>query len=578
MAAPLAVGALVVLGLLFGRLRKSGGETVESSAIKHLAVLPFENLGRPEDAYFADGITDEVRGKLSALPELQVTASNSSAQYKMTSKTPQQIGQELGVQYILVGKVRWEKQPGGESRVRVSPELVQTSTATTKWQQPFDASLTDVFQVQADVASRVAKALDVALEAGEMRAMAGKPTGDLSAYDLYLQGNEAAGGFDAVSPVELHRAIGYYERAVALDSAFALAWAELSRAHTYTYWVGTPRAADAAAARASAERALALAPDLPEGHLALGDYYNFIKKDWPEALRQYSEGRRFAPNNAELLKAEGILDRSQGHWQESQAALLQAQALDPRSLGTARRLTYNLLRLRQLPEAMQQAERSLAIDRRSPDLHETKAMILLAQGDLPGARGVLEAAQRDVEPTALVSWVATYYDLFWVLDEHQQQLLLRLPPGPFDDDRLSWGLALAGTSMLRGDTARARAYGDSARVTGEAQLREVPNDPQLLVLQGVALAFAGRTAEAIKHGERGVQLMPMSRDAYAGPYLEHQLARIYLLAGQPEKAIDCLERLLAVPYFLTPAWLRIDPTFDRLRSNPRFKKLAQATG
>jgi TolB-like protein/Tfp pilus assembly protein PilF len=522
-------------------------------------------------------MTDEVRGKLAALPGLQVTASNSSAQYKKTSKTPQQIGQELGVQYILVGKVRWEKAAGGQSRVRVSPELVQTSTASTKWQQPFDAGLTDVFQVQADVASRVAQALDVALGAGEKEAMAGRPTTNLSAYDLYLQGNEAAGGFDAVAPVELRRAIGYYERAVALDSTFALAWAQLSRAHTYIHWTGTPTMTDAAKSRGSAERALALAPDLAEGHLALGDYYNLIKQDWGRALEEYSRGRRLAPNNAELQKGEGLVARSQGRWEESQAALTRAQALDPRSIGTARRLTYNLLRLRRLPEAMEQAERALTLDRSAPDLHESKAMVKLAEGDLPGARQILQAAQHDVEPTELVTWLATYYDLFWVLDEEQQQLLLRLPPGPFNDDRLSWGLVMAGTYALRGDSARVRAYGDSARIAGEAQVRDAPDDAQTNMLYGLALAYTGRKAEAIKQGERAAAMAPPEKDAYVFPYVQHQLVRIYLVVGEPEKALDHLEPLLKVAYYLTPAWLRIDPTFDPLRNNPRFQKLVKGT-
>jgi len=437
--------------------------------------------------------------------------------------------------------------------------------------------LTDVFQVQADVASRVAQALDVALGTGEKEALAGKPTANLSAYDLYLQGNEAAGGFDAVAPVELRRAIGYYERAVALDSTFALAWAQLSRAHTYIYWIGTPTSADAEKALAAAERALALAPGLPEGHLALGDYYNLIKREWERALDVYSRGRKLAPNNAELLKGQGLVARSQGRWEESQAALTQAQSLDPRSIGTARRLTYNLMRLHRYPEALEQADRALALDRTAPDLHETKAMLFLEQGDLPGARRVLDAAQPDVEPTALVAWMATYYDLYWVLDEGQQQLLLRLPPGPFNDDRLSWGLALAGTYALRGDAARAKAYGDSARIVGEAQLRDAPDDPQLHALQGVALAYAGRKAEAIKEGEHAVSLLPGARDAYLAPYIQHQMVRIYLLAGEPEKALDYLEPLLKVPYFLTPGWLKIDPTLDPLRKNPRFQKLVAGT-
>jgi eukaryotic-like serine/threonine-protein kinase len=386
-AAPLVVGLLIGFGALFGWLRRhNGNEPTSAIGPKKLAVLPFETLGRSEDDYFADGITDEVRGKLAALPGLQVTASGSSAQYKKTTKTPQRIGQELGVQYILVGKVRWEKEAGGQSRVRVSPELVQTSTASTRWQQPFDASLTDVFQVQADVASRVAQALDVALGAGEKEAMAGRPTANLSAYDLYLQGNEAAGGFDAVAPVRLRRAIDFYERAVALDSTFALAWAQLSRAHTYIHWVGVPTLSDDAKARASAERALAIAPNLPEGHLALGDYYNLVKKAFGPAREEYSTGRRLGPNNAELTKGVGLVARSEGRWEESQAALTQAQALDPRSLGTARRLTYNLMRLRRHPETLAQADRALELNHSAPDLHQAQAMVFLQQGDLSGAR------------------------------------------------------------------------------------------------------------------------------------------------------------------------------------------------
>jgi eukaryotic-like serine/threonine-protein kinase len=577
----LAVGAAVALALalLLGwlRLRPNGAAAAEARADgpRRLAVLPFENLGPPEDDFFADGITDEIRGKLSGLSELQVTASSSSSQYRGTTKSPGEIGRELGVQYLLTGTVRWERSAGGGSRVRVSPELIQVATASTRWQQPFDAALTDVFQVQADVASRVAQALDVALKANEQQALAVRPTANLAAYELYLQGNEAGGGFDQVLPADLRRAAGFYERAVALDSGFALAWAQLSRAHSYIYQISLPTAAGAAQAKAAAQRALALAPDLAGAHLAKGDYELFVGGDLAAALAQYQRGRALAPNDADMLKGIGLVARSQNNWELSQASLTQAQVLDPRSIAVVRRLTYTLLRLRRYPEALASAEREIALDRRAPDAWETKAMAYLGEGDLASARRVIAEAEREVEPTTLVQWVAAYYDLYWVLSDEQQQLLLRLPPGPFDDDRLTWGLALAGTYALRGDAAHTRAYGDSARSAGEAYLRDSPGNAQLHVLQGLALAYAGRKTEALREGQRAMELAPMSRDAYRSPYIRHQLARIYLLVGEPDEALNQLEPLLELPYFLSPGWLRIDPTFEALRGNPRFRKLAE---
>ncbi len=212
------------------------------------------------------------------------------------------------------------------------------------------------------------------------------------------------------------------------------------------------------------------------------------------------------------------------------------------------------------------------------DLIENKAMVHLAQGDLEGARRVIADAPPSVEPTALVTFLANYWDLFWVLDDGQQRLLLRLPPGAFDGDRGTWGLARAQTHFVRGDTAMARVFADSARLGVEQTLAATPNDPQRRIFRGLALAYMGRKAEAIREGERGLALQPTAVDGYTGPYLEHVLARIYILAGEPEKALDRLEPLLRTPYYLSPGWLRIDPTFDPLRGNPRFVTLSEAKG
>ncbi len=571
-AITLGLGFLIGLGVLFAWRRTHAGAS-ESAGPKVLAVLPFKNLGAPEDQYFADGLTEEITSRLANIASLGVISRTSADQYRNTPKTLRQIGQELGAGYLLEGSVRWEKAPGGKSRIRVTPQLIQVADDRHLWADRYDADLADVFQIQGQIAEQVTSALNVALGEPERRALSVKPTSNLGAYDLYLQGNQAAAGFDQVAPLELRRAIGFYERSVALDSTFALAWAQLSRAYSLLNFTGLASTQMAQQARAAAARALAIDPSLAAGRLALADYYNYVRQDWKRALDEYAVARKAAPNNADILKGAAIVARSQGQWVQSQALFKEAQALDPRSIATARRLAITQLWLRQYPEALDAAEKALAIDPRAPDLHQVKVMVSLAQGDLAGARAAIKAAESQVEQTAFVAWMATYWDLYWVLDDKQQALLLRLLPGPFDDNRAIWGLAIAAPYALRGDQARARAYAESSRVAFEEQLKDAPEDPTVSIGLATALAYLGRKAEAVREGERGLALLPVSRDAYSGAYNQHQLARIYLLVGEPEKALDQLEPLLKTPYYLSPGWLRIDPTFAPLRGNPRFEKL-----
>ena len=543
--------------------------------MKRLAVLPFENLGAPEDDYFADGIADEIRGKLTSLPGVVVIARGSSTPYKKTTKTPRRIAEELNVSYLLTATVRWEKV-GGRSRVHVSPELVDVTrpdAPTSKWQQPFDAALTDVFQVQSDIATRVAQALGVALKAGEEKRLAEKPTQNLAAYDAFLRGEEASRGLAAADPSSLRRAIVHYEQAVALDPGFAQAWTQLSRAHSFNYANSVPAPAEREQARAAAERALALAPGLPAAHLALGDYYQSTLGDWLRAAEQYGLGRQKAPRDADLLVGTALVQQSAGHWEEGLGSLRQAQTIDPRSALTARRLARTLLLLRHYAEARETADRGLTLAPQSLGILETKVILFLAQGDLQGARSVLEAAPPEVDPKVLVAYLATYNHLTWILDDEQQTLLLSLPPATFADDRLAWGISLAETASQRGDLGKTRQYAEAARAAAEAQLRDAPQDATRHTLLGLALALLGRKAEAVREGERAVTLVPVAKDAYDGPYYQHQLARIYIRVGEPEKALDQLEPLMKIPYILTPGWLEIDPNFDPLRNHPRFQKL-----
>jgi TolB-like protein/Tfp pilus assembly protein PilF len=536
---------------------------------KRMAVLPFESLGAAEDAYFADGMTDEVRSKLAGLSGLEVIASASASQYKATTKPPEQIARELGVGYLLVAKVRWQKS-GQASRIRLTSELVEMGgggAPTTRWQEAYEADLKDVFRVQTEIATKVAQSLAVALSEKDRGRLTARPTSSLAAYDAYLKGQEIEK--EGVSPATLRRAAAQYEQAVALDPGFAGAWARLSVSHSGIYANGAPSRQDAEAARRAAERALELAPGIPDGHLALGDYYEWVKEDHEKALEAYARGMRVAPDDALLLQASAVAERHLGRWEEALAQLRRARELDPRSWEGEGWLGTILLSLRRTAEAREAFDRGLVLAPANLNLIRLKATTFLQEGDLAGARTVIATAPKEVEPVALVALVASSHD--WVLDDAQRNVLLRLTPAAFDGDRAIWGIVLAQAYARRADQAKAREYAEEARKGFAADVAEYPQEGYRHAHLGLALAYLGRHAESAREGERGVALSPNYPD------LQHSLVRIHILAGHHEKALDLLEPLLKVPYVLTPAWLRIDPDFDPLRGNPRFEKLAHGT-
>jgi serine/threonine-protein kinase len=567
----LALGFLLGVGALFAWRRS---HAVDASGPNRIAVLPFENLGDSANAYFADGMTDAVRGKLSELPGLEVTARYSSSQYKATTKTPRQIGQELGVQYLLTATVRWENGPDRSSRVLVTPELVRVSSSSTRWQAPFDASITDVFAVQSEIAGRVAQALNLVLGDSARQRLAEKPTRNLAAYDAYLKGEEISQGLGVSDPATMRRAVPFYAQAVALDSDFVQAWGHLSRAHSILYFNSTPTPSEAEQALQAARRALALAPDRAEGHAALGYYYYSVDRDNARAVEELGQAQRAAPNDASLLIALAQPELALGRWDAGREHLQRAQTLDPRSVfASGGSLTWVLLSQRRYPEARAAADHMFALAPTNLGAVEDEAMVALAQGDLAEARAVTARLPKEVDLTALVARLADAFDLCWVLDQPQQALLLQLTPSAWDGDRGRWGIILAQTYWLRGDRARARIYADSARLAIEQQLQAAPQDAETHVWHGLALAYVGRKTEAMREGQRGVAMMPIAMDALVGPYLQHQLARIYIVVDEPEKALDQLEPLLRMPYYLSPSWLKIDPNFDPLRNNPRFQRL-----
>lgn len=567
----LGIVALGVVVFAWRQPRGGAGQDEGAPTARRLAVLPFDNMGDTDDGYFVDGVADEVRGKLASLPGLLVIARTTSIQYKQSAKTPTEVGRELGVDYVLTGTVRWDKSTG--SRVRVSPELIDVKSGATRWQQPFDASLTDVFQVQGDIASRVATALDVQLAEPSKQQLEHRPTAVLAAYDAYLKGNEQ---FDRGITVTaaLRQAISHYEQAVALDSTFLEGWSRLGESRAWLYVNALPTPELAADARIAAARALALGPNTASA-LETATYVSMhVLRQSDSALMYAERAARVAPTNAEVLSALGLAQTGVGRWQDAVSTLQRATDLDPKSLRTLRRYSWALLNTRDLALARQVADRTLLLAPASLDVVQARVMVNLAEGDLAGARRILRDVPREVEPSELAAYMAAYWDLFWVLDDAQQKLVLRLRPTLFDDDRGTWGLALASTWLLQGNRERARAYGDSAAASLARTLEANPTEVQTRVLLGLALAFKGRNEEAIREGERAVAEGGLGRSNY-GPYINHQLARIYVLTGERDKAVAALEPLLREPYLLTPAWLRIDPTFDSLHGHARFEALVR---
>jgi serine/threonine-protein kinase len=571
--AMLSLGVLIGLGALFAWTSSRDGAAGDATSIRRIAVLPFTNLGDSAEAYFADGLTDAVRGKLSALPRLEVIASASSNEYRASSKTPQQIAGELGVEYLLSANVRWAKSADGTSRVQVSPELIRASTAAVEWQQPFDASLTDVFAVQSEIAARVADALSIALGDSVKAAMTKRPTENMAAYDVYLRARE----MNAIDASELRERIALLEQSVALDSNFVDAWDALvfSLGSLYTNW---QQSADVAGAmRDAAQRVASLAPGSVAALTSMANYHETIEKDLPRAAEEYSRAVEIEPGNASAVAMLAAIYVSMGEWDRAEEASRRAQKLDPRSPYMMRRLG-DLLRLRrEYREADRLADSAVVLDSLSIFNRMLRVMVDLGLGDLASARAMVT---REFTPMTVVDRIVFFAwsnDLYWVLSDEQRALLLRLPAQAFDDNRGYWGLVMAQTYWMQGDSAKARAYGDTASRAFADQATRFESDPQRSALHGLALAFAGDFDAALREGLRGMQALPIEKDKFMGPYIQHQVVRICILAGDYERALELLEPLLKVPYDLSPGWLRIDPMFRPLKGNPRFDKLASGS-
>jgi len=577
-AITLGLGFVIGLGVLFAWRRSHGG-TEESAGPKRLAVLPFENQGDSADAYFADGVTDELRGKLATVPGLEVVASRSSNDYRRTTKSLPEIARDLGVDYLLIGKIRWQKGAGGAGRVRVSPELIKVtpgSAPTTKWAQPFDAALTDVFQVQADIAGRVTQSLNLALGAGAAAAQSARPTTSTDAYDYYLRGNEY---YERKSMSDVRLAIQLYQRALGLDSTFALAWARLARAEAFVYWFfGDRSPAQVTRIEQAARRALALAPDLSEAHIAMGYYHYWGHHDYAPALDEFATAAKREPNNAEVAFVVGLVLRRQAKWDQAVASFKHAAELDPRSVEYLTELANTYFIVRAYPEVERVLNRAAELAPDSPNVYALRMMTYLNwEGSLDKPRRLMQEALGRFE-FARFGETPTLGDCFDLLaaDDAYQAEVARLTPAAFSGVSLYYFAFKASVYRRRGETAKSRAYADSARSEALATIRRHEDNVFTYTTLAVENAYLGRGNEAVEAGERALSVLPPSKDALFGPEGHIALAEVHMVQGNTSAAVDQLQAALAIPSYLSAGRLRADPLWAPLKGTPGFERLVTA--
>jgi DNA-binding SARP family transcriptional activator/TolB-like protein len=586
-----AVGGALILLLLaagvFGwrrtRILAATRQVPAGSAL--LAVLPFENLGDSADTYLAEGVAGEIRGMLTKLPALRVIASGSSNYYRHSSRRPEEIARELGARYLLTGTVQVERGAGGSRRVRIRPELVEVfaeGSPETRWEEAFDTTLADVFDVQAGVANRVAEELGVVLSPAAQASLAKPPTRDLAAYDAYLRsGVESDAELASLSQRQL---IAYAERAVALDSTFAAAWARLSMLESGIFGdeVAPAFDRDTATSRRAADRAIALAPNAADGHLARGLYllriglsppYRNAQAEFDTAYREFEAAYRIEPSSAEAVADLAAVEVWLGHRDAAaldrcvQLARL-AIALDPRSEAAAGRLAEALLYLRRYGEARTELRRALEIHPTNLEFIVLLKATYVGAGDLPGANAVLRTAPATVDRGVLVR-----YGPAWTLDSADRALLSKLPVGAFDGDSAEWALHLAELDWLRGDTVRAR---DMAEVVLRAVPREAldpsgPGNWEKEKKRLSALGYLGDRRGVEREAPHWIGIDSAGPDN--GAEGDDVLAHVHLALGDRARALVFVSAMLAKPYWASRATVRIDPAWRSLQGDPRFERL-----
>jgi serine/threonine protein kinase/tetratricopeptide (TPR) repeat protein len=541
-----------------------------------IVVLPFENLGDPEDEYFADGMTEEITSRLAVVSGLRVISRTSAMQYKTERPPMRQIGEELGVDYVLEGTVRWARTEGGHGRVRITPQLIRIEDDIHLWADSYDRVIEDIFDVQASIAKNVIYQLAVTLLESEEAEQKARPTQNIEAYQAYLRALYLDHQTIFIRS-HLEAVVREFARAVEFDSEFAEAYAGLAAAHAGMIHHGIDTSEERReASRQAAERALALAPDSPRVLDYIGTYHYRGSKDWDAALEYYQRAAQALPSDSDPIEGIAIVQQRLGLWEQALKNLRKAIALNPRDSPLRSVLCLYLRSMRQYEEAVQYCDQSIELEPNQIYAYRIKAIAyLLWKGDTRQARTVWQATP--------IEWPFRSLRDLLLLDRDYQEILERLDSEEdtwFKEQMYAypWELERAQVLLLTGEEELAREAFEQARRDLEEELAKSPNDHRLNSALGIAYAGLGQREKAVEYGRRGVDLMPVSKDALIGDHRLHDLALIYVMVNEPELAVDQLETLLTIPSCYSASWYRLDPRMDPLRDDLRFQALLEKYG
>jgi len=572
----------VALAISFSILSRRGSVVQTTSPVtfvpeKSIAVLPFENLSvDKENAYFTEGVGDEILTDLAKIGDLKVISRTSVMQYKSgVSRNLREIGEQLGVAHVLEGSVQ---RAGG--RVRVSAQLIDARTDAHLWAEHYDRPLDDVFAIQSEVAQAIADQLNAKLSPEEKAAIKQAPTADLVAYDLYVraQAFRAATSFNARLKENLLEAVRLLDQVIARDPTFFLAYCRLAEVHDLIYFFGsdhTPRRL--ALANMAIQTALRLRPGSGEAHLALAEHLYRGYRDHEHALAELDLARRALPNNPLVFELTGFITRRQGRWEESTTDLKRALELDPRNLFFLQQLSFTYEWQRRYRDLAAVLDRALKLVPSDPDTRMARALIDLAErADSRPVHATIEAVVAE-DPAAAKSIAEKWF--YVALCERDNfgvsRALAAVPPEGISEGNIWWPRPFfeALAARARGDAAVARAAFTAARGEVEKTTREQADYAQGITVLALIDAGLGRKDDAVREGTRAVALVPVSKDAIDGTDLILNLAVIYAWTGEKDLALKQLAEAAQLPSQLNYGWLRLHPDWDPLRGDPRFEQI-----